>query len=176
MTGKFGLVGDWSSGTLDIDATVKIGAYCIAEPYVSIGPETVVRSFVELRSGTKIGAGCYIDSYVVTSGDCIIGNRVRLRYGAIIARGCEIGDGTFLAPRVMTENLNHHGVAIGGAKIGARCFIGTHTVLAAGISICDDVVIGSNSYVRDSITKPGIYYWPRPDVVHRGMTGSGDGI
>ena len=74
---------------------------------VVIGAVTRLRSYVELREGTVIGAHCYIDSGVKCSGDCVIEDWVTLRYDAIIARGCHIGEGTYVCPQVMTNNLNH---------------------------------------------------------------------
>lgn len=137
----------------------------IAEDVV-IGKGTVLKHFIELRKGTVIGENCYIDSRVSTSGECQIGNRVTLRYGAIIARGVIIESDVFIAPQVMTENLNHKGEAIGGAHIGIgewdrktrfRVFVGTNAALAAGIKICSGVVIGRKSNVRRDIEEPGVY-------------------
>ena len=140
--------------------------YNIIADDVVIGKGTVLKHFIELRKGTVIGKDCYIDSRVSTSGDCQIGDRVTLRYSAIIARGVIIEDDVFLAPQVMTENLNHRGEAIGGAHIGIgewdhetrfRVFVGTKAVIAAGLKICAGVVIGRFSNVRKDILEPGVY-------------------
>jgi len=143
------------------------GEYCLIEEGVIIGKNTVLKNFVELRTGTVIGDDCYIDSRVSTSGDCFIGNRVIIRYSGIIARGTFIYDDVFIAPQLMTENVSHKGEEIGGAQIGVgewdrktkyRVFIGTNVTLAAGIEIGQGVVIGSKSNVRKSITEPGVYF------------------
>ena len=81
-----------------------------------------------------------------------------LRYDVIIARGVEIGDGTYICPRVMTNNLDSGKTQIGGAKIGKKCFIGTNTVLQHGIEITDGVTTGSMSFVNKDITEKGIYF------------------
>lgn len=137
------------------------------EDGVIIGPNTVLKNYVELRTGTVIGDDCYIDSRVSTSGDCFIGDRVSIRYSGIIARGTIIDDDVFIAPQLMTENISHRGEEVGGPLIGAgewdrktkyRVFIGTNVTLAAGIVICPGVVIGSKSNVRKSITEPGVYF------------------
>ena len=141
--------------------------YNLIEDGVEIGEGTVLKSFLELRSGTVIGRDCYIDSRVSTSGDCWIGDRVNIRFSGIIARGTIIEPDVFISPQLMTENVSHEGEEVGGAHIGAgewmkrnryRVFIGTNVTLAAGIVICPDVIIGSKSNVRKSITEPGIYY------------------
>jgi UDP-2-acetamido-3-amino-2,3-dideoxy-glucuronate N-acetyltransferase len=136
---------------------VEIGPYCVIEDDVVIGDSTRLRAYVELRAGTQIGERCYIDSGVKMSGDCVIGDDVTVRYDAIIARGCMIGEGTFISPQVMTINLDHNGNAIGGAKIGKRCHIGTAAVLHPGITIVDDVVIGAKALVTKSCLEPGVY-------------------
>ena len=118
----------------------------------------MIKNYVELRKNTIIGSDCYIDSRVSTSGNCKIGNNVTLRYDTIIARGVEIGDGTYICPRVMTNNLDSGKTQIGGAKIGKKCFIGTNTVIQHGIEITDNVTTGSMSFVNKDIKEKGIYF------------------
>jgi acetyltransferase-like isoleucine patch superfamily enzyme len=45
----------------------------------------------------------------------------------------------------------------GDCKVGANCFIGSQSVLANGITIGDDIVVGAGSFVRKSINIKGIY-------------------
>ena len=139
------------SSKATIGKNVEIGNYVVIEDGVVIGDNTVIKNFVELRKNTIVGSGCYMDSRVSTSGDCTIGDNVTLRYGAIVARGCDIGDDTYVCPHVMTNNLDTGQESIGGAKIGRRCFIGTNCVVQHGITIGDDVVTGSMSFVTKSI-------------------------
>ena len=89
-----------------IGENVQIGSFCVIEEDVIIGDNTIIKNYVELRKNTIIGKDCYIDSRVSTSGNCKIGDRVTLRYDSIIARGVEIGDDTYVCPRVMTNNLD----------------------------------------------------------------------
>ena len=133
---------------------------------VVVGDYVRIRSYVELRPKTLIGNGCYLDSGVKSSGQCRIGDRVTLRYDSIIARGVEVEDDVFISPQLMTENVNHRGEEVGGAKIGVgdwdgsteyRVFIGTNVTLAAGIVIVPGVVIGSKANVRKDITESGVY-------------------
>ena len=158
--------GNYIHPSFKYGVNLKIGKYCHIYPKVQVGDNCNIRSYVELRNGTIIGDDCYIDSGVRSSGECIIGSRVTLRYNAIIAKGTKIIDDVFISPQLMTENLNHKGESIGGAQIGVglwtrrtpfRVFIGTNVTLAAGISICPGVIIGSKANVRKSITKPGVY-------------------
>lgn len=135
----------------------RIGEFCHIHEDVEVGDDVTIRSFVELRPRTVVGSRVYVDSGVKTSGDCRIGDDVTLRYDCIIARGVEVGDGTFIAPQLMTENLDEVRASIGGAKIGRGVFIGTNVTLASGITICDGAVIGSKANVRKSIAEKGVY-------------------
>jgi len=136
---------------------MTFGKFNIIDKSTLIGQGTVIRNYIEIRQNTQIGHDCYIDSRVNISGDCKIGNNVTLRYGVILAKGCEVGDNSYIAPRVMTNNLDSKKNAVGGAKIGADCFIGTHAILQHGITICDRVIIGAGTIVLKDITEPGIY-------------------
>lgn len=150
--------------------SVEVGPFCVLGR-VTIGERTRVRAFVELRDETVVGADCYIDSGVKSSGQNVIGDRVTVRYDAILARGCVVGDDTFIAPQVMTINLDHLGNEIGGATIGQRCHIGTAAVLHPGIEICDDTIIGAMALVTRDCDEPGVYVgvparWVRSRVNH----------
>lgn len=139
-----------------VSKSAQIGQYCIIEDGVTIGDNTVIKNYVEIRKGAVIGADCYIDSGVKISGDCWIGDKVTLRYDVIIARGCSIGSRTYIAPRVMTNNLDTEKKKIGGAIIGYDCFIGTNAVIHHGIIIAPGTVIGAMSFVNKSVEK-GVY-------------------
>ena len=148
------------------DKRRKRGAYCLIDPHVKIGSGTIIKNYVELRRGTIIGKDCYIDSRVTSSGDCFIGEGVTIRYASIIAKGTYIADDVFISPQLMTENINHKGVEVGGPHIGSgnwnkktryRVFIGTNVTLAAGVKIVSGTIIGSKTNVRKNITEPGVY-------------------
>ena len=135
----------------------KIGKFCVIEEGVVVGNNCTVKNYVELRKGTIIGDDCYIDSRVSTSGECRIGNRVTIRYSSILARGVVLEDDVFIAPQLMTENLDHQRTPIGGAYIEKGVFIGTNVTLSSGIRICKGAVIGTKANVRKSITERGVY-------------------
>jgi UDP-N-acetylglucosamine acyltransferase len=141
-----------------IGKNVQIGAFCIIEDDVVIGDNTIIKSYVELRKGTIIGSDCYIDSRVSSSGNCVIGNKVTVRYDSIIARGVKIGDGTYICPKMMSNNLNTEHEQIGGADIGENVFVGTGCVLQHGISIGDNSVLGSMSFVNKNVPANEIWF------------------
>lgn len=134
-----------------IGDNVEIGNYCHLKSGVVIGDNTVIMNNVELRKDTVLGKECYVDSGVKSSGNVKVGNKVVLRYDTILARGCDIGDNTYICPRVMTNNLSADKSPIGGAKVGANCFIGTNAVLHYGIVIEDEVVVGAMSFVNKDV-------------------------
>ncbi len=57
---------------------VEVGAYCIVEKDVEIGPGTVLRSHVVIRRYTTLGAENRVDPFAVLGGDF----GVRLSYRA----------------------------------------------------------------------------------------------
>ncbi len=131
-----------------IEDDVVIEHHCVFNKGVVIKKGTLVKSYVELRENTIIGEKCYVDSRVASSGQCEVENNVVLRYGTILARGVRVGEGSYLCPRVMTNNLDDSQKSVGGAKIGKNCFIGTHSVLQYGINIGDNVTVGSMAFVN----------------------------
>ena len=157
---------------------VEIGPFCVIGNDVVIGSGTRVMEHVVLRKGTSIGKNCYIDAGVKMSGDCVICNNVTVRYDAIIAKGCVVGDGSFISPQVMTINLDHQGNAIGGAKIGEKCHIGTNATLNPGITIADGAVIGAKALVTRNCPEPSDVgaYVGIPAKLKRKLTGDGDGV
>ena len=95
---------------------------------------------------------------VSSSGNCIIGDNVTIRYDSIIARGIKIGDGTYICPKVMTNNLNTEHEQIGGAHIGKNVFIGTGCVIQHGIEIGDNTVLGSMSFINKNVPKDEVWF------------------
>lgn len=136
---------------------VRLGNFCHIHGDVTIGENTIIKDYVELRKGTVIGTRCEIDSRVSCSGEAVIGDGVTVRYAAIIARGAKIGDGSYICPRVMMNNLDTEHNSIGGAHIGKNAFIGTNAVLHHGINIGDNVVVGSMSFVNNDCQSDAVY-------------------
>ncbi|NQV29782.1 MAG: hypothetical protein HQ508_02745 [Candidatus Marinimicrobia bacterium] len=151
--GKFNII----RNNVIVGDNVQIGNFCVIHENVTIGDDTVVKDYVELRSETYIGKKSYIDSRVSSSGNCKIGNNVTIRYDSIMARGVEVGDGSYICPRVMTNNLNTEKDQIGGAKFGKDCFIGTNAVIQHGLNIGEKVIIGAMSFVNKDCVDGGVY-------------------
>ena len=45
----------------------------------------------------------------------------------------------------------------GGCQIGNRCFVGSNSTIAQGVTVCNDVIIGAGSVVIKDIMEPGTY-------------------
>jgi len=136
---------------------VRIDHFCVIGANCRVGDNTRLRSHVELRENTIVGHDCYIDSGVRSSGRNRIGNNVTLRYDVIIARGCDIGDNAYICPQVMTNNLDHNGKEVGGAAIGAHCFIGTNSTVGAGLRIAPRTVVGAKAMMTKDVEEAGVY-------------------
>ena len=98
--------------------------------YASLGEGTVVMHQAVVNAGTRIGENCIINTFCNIEHDAVIGDQCHISTGAMVNGDC---------------------------KVGKLCFIGSQSVLANGISICDDVIVGAGSLVRKNILKPGIY-------------------
>ena len=98
--------------------------------YASLGEGTVVMHQAIVNAGARIGENCIINTFCNIEHDAVIGDQCHISTGAMVNGDC---------------------------KVGKMCFIGSQSVLANGISICDDVIVGAGSLVRKSILKPGIY-------------------
>lgn len=132
----------------------------ISEDFKS-GKDFKVKNFVDLGCRIVVGDNVFIDSYVAMSGDCVVGNDVIIRYRASIGRDVTIGNGVFIAPHVVILYQDHkrkgHKV-----EIGEHVFIGTGTVVNAGVKIAPTIVIGSMSTVTKDLLKPGAIYRGSP--------------
>ena len=98
--------------------------------YASLGEGTVVMHQTVVNAGARIGENCIINTFCNIEHDALIGDQCHISTGAMVNGDC---------------------------KVGKLCFIGSQSVLANGISICDDVIVGAGSLVRKNILKPGIY-------------------
>jgi UDP-N-acetylglucosamine acyltransferase len=142
-----------------IGTNVKFGRFCIIEKDVIIGNDVKIHNYVELREGTIVQDNVKLDSKVCVTGNAFIGRNTVVRNDVVIARGTEIGHDCFLAPKIMFNNLplgdmNKKG---GGAKIGNFVNVGTGVIFNHGITIADNVTIGSGCFIRKSIQLAGTF-------------------
>ena len=145
----------------------RLGARCIVHSGAVIGadgfgfakdgarwvkiPQTggvVIGDDVEIGANTTIDRG--------TLDDTRIGDGVKLDNQIQIAHNVQVGDDTIMAAFV--------GIA-GSAVIGARCMVGGAARIMGHVTVADDVVISTQTFVSRSIAKAGHYtgYYPMDD-------------
>ncbi len=96
------------------------GPGCIFELRVSIGPDTVLGSFVNVLSTTIIGHDVHIGSYsqigsfVFVGGGASIGNDVVIHPHATILPGIEIGDGAVIGAGSVVVGKVDAGITVFG--------------------------------------------------------------
>ena len=98
-----------------------------------------------IEDDVEIGPLCVIhratmDSTIIRKG-VRIGSKVNVGHNAIIGENTVIASGAILA----------------GSNYGRHCWIGLNSVINQGLTICDNVVIGSGAVVIKDIIKSGIY-------------------
>ncbi len=106
---------------------------------------------VAIGDDVEIGANTTIDRGALD--DTVIGDGVKLDNQIQVAHNVVIGEHTIMAAFV--------GIA-GSAVIGKRCMIGGAARIMGHVTIADDVVVSTQTFVSRSITKPGQYtgYYP----------------
>jgi len=148
---------------------------CVIDSDVTIGTDTVIEPFVQIRGKTSIGSDCRIRSYSIIQ-NSEIGNGVLIRPGCILDEalvadgallgpyshlrpGSEIGKGAHVGNFVETKKIRlgkgskaNHLTYLGDAEIGAGVNIGAGTITCNydGVNkhktiIEDNVFIGSDS-------------------------------
>ena len=101
---------------------------------------------VRIGDDVDVGSNATIDRGAID--DTIIGDRVKIDNHVQIAHNVEVGDDTIMAAFV--------GVA-GSAKIGKRCQFGGRSSIMGHITICDETVVHTNTFVARSIDEPGTF-------------------
>jgi UDP-2-acetamido-3-amino-2,3-dideoxy-glucuronate N-acetyltransferase len=140
-----------------IDEDVSIRHFNHIWPNVFIGSGSTVGSYCEIEEGVMIGNNCTLQGRVRVGPHAVIEDKVIIKYGTIITDYALVRNDTFIGPNVITLGAEADRKKKIGAIIGKNCFIGAGTKISAGAKICDNVIIGANSFVKGDITKPGIY-------------------
>ncbi len=101
---------------------------------------------VRIGDDVEIGANTTVDCGAID--DTVIEDGVRIDNLCMIAHNVRVGAQTALAAMV--------GIA-GSATIGKRCLFAGKAGSVGHIKICDDVIVGAQSFVSKDITEPGTY-------------------
>jgi len=142
---------------VEIEDGVLIGYFCVIARGVTVGKGSTVGSYCELEEFTVIGNNCTLQGRIRTGPGVTIKDDVVIKYGTILTDTALIKKDAFIGPNVITLGGGHNRQRVNGTIIGESCYIGAGTKIAGGIKICDNTVVGANSFVNKDITSPGIY-------------------
>ena len=138
---------------------VRVGARCIFHSGAVIGSDGFGNAMtaegwvkvpqlggVQIGNDVEVGANTTIDCG--TNGDTVIENGVRIDNLCHIAHNVRIGEHTAIAALA--------GFA-GSTSIGKRCMFGGNSGAVGHITVCDDVIVMSQSVLSKDITTPGVF-------------------
>lgn len=148
-----------------IHPSVKKGKYCIIGDDVYIGKNTIIGDFVTITNGTIINRDCYIGHYSILDNcslepnvkiqgrvrigkGCVLEDHVEMKYNAILTENARIGHHSFIGVGAVTLGSDVDGKQIPGTDIGPNSYIGGQALIAPGLKIPNDTIVGANSYLR----------------------------
>ena len=119
-----------------IDSGSVVGPFARIRPETSIGKDTRIGNFVEIKKSTiKDGAKINHLSYI---GDAEIGSEANIGAGTI--------------------TCNYDGYKKSQTKIGKKVFVGSNTALIAPVSVGDGAVIGAGSIITRNVDKDDLAF------------------
>lgn len=109
------------STNVNIDNSASIGAFCVIEDNVSVGPDVRIYPFCYVGQGCVLNANVKLYPHVTLCRDVEIGERTIVHAGAVIGAD---GFGYFW------DGVKHRKIPqVGGVKIGEDCEIGALTAI-----------------------------------------------
>ncbi|MCL2504494.1 MAG: N-acetyltransferase [Coriobacteriia bacterium] len=112
---------------------------------------------VVIAEGACIAEGCTFGSFVVVEAGaqiakgCVLGNHVTICADAVLGAGSVISDFAIVGkrPRLSPQSTAGRGGALPGVRLGERCSVGSHTVIMAGTTLGDGVIVGDGAGIRE---------------------------
>jgi len=157
---------DSKPSSIDPSAIIASTAV-IADRNVIIAEDVVIEDFVVIREDVTVGKGTVIRAGSVIGGDgfeyrsirgtkklvphtggVVIGERVDVHYNTCIDRGL-LTDDTEIGDESRLDNMVHIAHA---AKLGKRCSIVTGVVVCGACVLGDDVWMGPNAVISNSLS------------------------
>ena len=136
---------------------LKIGHYNVIEDGVEVGDNVTIGNFCEIKNDIKIGNNVILQGKIKIASNTVIEDDCTLKYGTILTNKVLVKKNVFMGPNTITLGGIHTREAIYGTIIGENCYIGAGSQIAANTKICDDVVLGTFTFVNKDIIEPGIY-------------------
>jgi sugar O-acyltransferase (sialic acid O-acetyltransferase NeuD family) len=119
----------------------------------------LVCSTATISSCVQLGVGTFVMPGVVIEPGVVIGDNNVIWSNSTICHDSVIGSHNFVAANTV----------IGGrVKLGSRCFFGFSSVVGQRVSVCNDVLVGANSFLKNSVSKPG-FYLGSPAIIRRSV-------
>lgn len=101
-----------------------------------------------IAGDVSLGYGNFIMPGVVIEPGVVVGNNNVFWSNSVSCHNSLIGNHSFIAA---------NSVVGGRSRIGNRCFVGFSSVVAQDVSVCDDVLLGANSFLKDGADSAGVY-------------------
>lgn len=130
----------------------------------TIGKDTRIWHFVQVREDSIIGSNCNIGKNVYVDFGVKIGNNVKIQNNASIFHGVTIEDGVFIGPHVcLTNDKNPRAINTDGSlkkdsdwevteiKVRKGASVGASSVVLPGVEIGEFAMIGAGSVVVKDI-------------------------
>lgn len=171
-----------------IGKNVVIGNNVIIHPNVTIYSRVTLGDHVVIHAGAVIGS----DGFGYAEDNNKHWSKIRHIGGVVIGNDVEIGANTTIDSGTLTPTVIEDGVIIdnlvqiahndhigahtaiagltaiaGSTKIGKHCRIGGGCGINGHIEICDYTVIGGETGVSHSITKPDLYFGAYPAMPYK---------
>lgn len=151
----------------DKDETLSIGNGSIIRSHTVIyanstigekfncGHGVRIRECVQIGNNTQIGTNSQLEGY------CKIGNNVKIHTNVHIGQNSVIEDDVFIAPGVVLTNVLHPlcpsaKECLKGATIKKGVKIGANSTINPGVTIHENVLIGSGSVVVGDVAKDSV--------------------
>lgn len=138
-----------------VDATARIGPFCVIEGGAVVGPQTWLKSHVTVGEDCQIGTRCILHAGVSIGSDGFgfapnQGTWVKIeQLGAVrIGDDVEIGANSCVDRGALEDTIIEDGVKIDNlVQIGHNVFIGAHSALAGCAGVAGSARIGRNCTV-----------------------------
>ncbi len=150
---------------------VTIGAFCVVESDVEIGPGTTLREHVIVRRHTTLGSNNHVDSFVVLGGApqdvkfnadtesyLRIGNDNIFREGVTISRGTATGAATTIGNGTYWMAYSHagHDATIGdGVTLANGALVAGHVTVGPGVILSGGVMIHQHTWIGEMVMTRG---------------------
>jgi UDP-2-acetamido-3-amino-2,3-dideoxy-glucuronate N-acetyltransferase len=164
-------------GTIDLeqnnmeDASPTIHPTADVSPRASIGANTRIWHYAQIREGAHIGANCIIGKGVYIDFDVSVGANSKLQNGVYVYHGAAVEDGVFLGPGAILTNdrlpraINPDGFLKAAADwqvspilIRRGASIGAGAVVLPGVTVGEFAMVGAGAIVTRDVPAHGLAY------------------